>query len=180
MERAGKTSLVQLVQLGLLVAIAALLWSARSARDEETQRHKILVERLDVLVLQQAALAESAQQAARLATRTAAPGASAVEPQQLMAALNQAKCAAAEEPSGRDEKAPVALAPAPVELVREFQQIVDSAIGSRRLRVDDVLRLRALREANPEDPELLDLRDEIVTAINDQRLIPEPGAHTFF
>ena len=76
--------------------------------------------------------------------------------------------------------APIPPAPAPLERVQQAQRIVDDAMARHQLRASDVQRLRELREQNPEDADFRELRDEIIAAINEQRLVPEPGSHEYF
>jgi hypothetical protein len=162
-------------------AIVGLLWEARGARDDGGQRIAALEQRLVDLSEQQSQLTAATRQSALASARTqvslasVTTGSAGEEVQNTLMQEVQ-HCEQLVEAAAQ-EKAPLQpRPPAPAERVQEAQGIVDRVLSRRKVTAEDADRLRFLRTKYPDDPELKALREELVIAINEQRLVPDIGA----
>jgi hypothetical protein len=64
--------------------------------------------------------------------------------------------------------------------VRQAQRIVGEALARGKLEREAVVKLRELQSQSGNDPRFAAMRNEIIAAINQQKLIPEDVAFVAF
>jgi len=82
-------------------------------------------------------------------------------------------------PEPEREEAPPAAAEAESR-VRQAQRIVGDALARGKLERQAITRLRELQAQSGNDPRFAAMRNEIITAINQQKLMPEDVAFIAF
>jgi hypothetical protein len=168
------------IEAAALAAVLVLLLQSRQQLAAVEER----VQRLDVR-LNERAVASRVTEGTSMprAAGDATPGDQEALAQRIAALLRangSASLAAVQRaPAPEREAAPPANDEADSR-IRQAQGIVNDALSRGKLARDAVARLRELQARSGNDPRFATLRDEVIAAINQQKLIPEDVAFIAF
>jgi hypothetical protein len=159
------------IEAAALAAVLLLLYQARQQANAVEER----VQQLDTRLAEYAGASR----------QTASPA--ALQPEALaqrIVALLRANesphpTAAQRESAPEQEEAPPAN-PDAESSVRRAQRIVAEALAQGKLEREAVVKLRELQSQSGSDPRFAAMRNEIIAAINQQKLIPEDVAFVAF
>lgn len=168
------------LEVAALAAVLLLLYQARQQAQAVEER----VQKLDTRLAEYAVAGrQTASAAAPQLAGDAAPGDQEALAQRIVALLRADEShyltAAPRAPVPGYEEAPPAI-PEVESHVRQAQRIVGEALARGRLEREAVVKLRELQSRSESDPRFAAMRNDIISAINQQKLIPEDVAFVAF
>jgi len=159
------------IEAAALAAVLLLLYQAREQAKAVEERVQQLDTRLaEYAVTNPQTASPAALQQEALAQRIVAL---------LRASGSPYPTAAQRAPAPEREEAPPVI-PEVENRVRQAQRIVDEALSRGKLEREAVVKLRELQSQSENDPRFATMRNEIIAAINQQKLIPEDVAFVAF
>jgi type II secretory pathway pseudopilin PulG len=160
-----------------LAAVLLLLYQARQQANAVEER----VQKLDTRLAESAVT--SRQTASPAALQLAGDADQEALAQRIVALLrtnaSPDPTVAQRAPSQEHEETPTAT-PETENRVRQAQRIVGEALSRGKLEREDVVKLRELQSQSGSDPRFAAMRNEIIAAINQQKLTPEDVAFVAF
>jgi len=167
------------IEAAALAAVLLLLYQARQQANAVEER----VQKLDTRLAEYAVTnRQTASPAALQLAGGAALGDQEALAQRIVALLRangSPNLAAQRAPAPEIEEAPTA-SPEAESGVRQAQRIVGEALSRGKLEREAVIKLRELQSQSGSDPRFATMRNEIIAAINQQKLIPEDIAFVAF
>jgi len=168
------------IEAAALAAVLLLLYQARQHAKAVEER----VQKLDTRLAEYTVTSRpTASPAALQLAGDAAPGDQEALAQRIVALLrangSTYPAAVQRAPAPEHEEAPPAI-PEAESRVRQAQRIVGEALSQGKLEREAVVKLRELQSQSGNDPRFAALRNEIIAAINQQKLIPEDVAFVAF
>jgi len=168
------------IEAAALAAVLLLLYQARQQANAVEER----VQKLDTRLAEYAVTSrQTASPAALQLAGGAAPGDQEALAQRIVALLrangSPYPTAAQRVPAPEHEETPPAT-PEAESMVRQAQRIVGEALSRGKLEREAVVKLRELQSQSGNDPRFAAMRNEIIAAINQQKLIPEDVAFVAF
>ena len=168
------------IEVAALAAVLLLLYQARQQANAVEDR----VQKLDTRLAEYAVTSrQTASAAAPQLAGNAAPGDQEALAQRIVALLRANEShyltAAQRAPAPDLEETPPAT-PEAERRVRQAQHIVAEALARGKLEREAVVKLRELQSQSGSDPRFAAMRNEIIAAINQQKLIPEDAAFVAF